>query len=437
MDSSDDKDKNTQKPSEQKAMRDFFATSCLQAAVMLQKALGLDEENYLHIAGHAFADSRSYYLYGVLDEVIKASISIRRWDEFLGDPEKEKEGHQKKDDHITRVVTESVIDEQHLWVRKLSEILCDMILFSTANEQAHYRLFLACKQLDAYIGLQGDFKEFFGCESFNVKTTIILLFDIIERLSPSIDLNREWFLKSKIDRKKPPAPGFIFSSARKRYKLALEAGTPDQRITLGASYENVHGVSSRSIHPNIGGPIREVTLDEVRTNLFRVGMLAQHICVMGFKLAGVKPSGVAAQLEEALSGASTASIHLDSVYGKDLDVGDIVFAYGLDLCQVTEKVKTKYGYTSYKVRYLSPPLLPEVPEDWFPARYVHLVWGKKKIRTYLVDLFRKNGAPTDIIKKIEGISEEELINYMAGFITELRNAGVLGHFIASMVKKKD
>ena len=42
--------------------------------------------------------------------------------------------------------------------RKLTEILLNLILLSTTNEQEFFQLYLACTELNACIGLQADFE---------------------------------------------------------------------------------------------------------------------------------------------------------------------------------------------------------------------------------------------------------------------------------------
>jgi hypothetical protein len=111
-------------------------------------------------------------------------------------------------------------------------------------------------------------------------------------------------------------------------------------------------------------------------------------------------TGDAEFIDKIFKAGTDARKLLRSVYGKELEVGDIVFAYGKDLCIVVDKSKSEYGYTSYKVRYLSPPLLSEVPEDWFPARYVHLVWPKKGLRDLVLQACESQGLPTETVRSM-------------------------------------
>src|SRR5687767_9351554 len=107
----------------------------------LQKRLAVDETGYLRVVGHAHADARAYYLYGVLDEVMKTSVAGIRWQEFIDEPadvSEKKKGESADAAHVGRLVEESVVDEQEMWVRKLTELLVDVVLFGTTNEQEFY-----------------------------------------------------------------------------------------------------------------------------------------------------------------------------------------------------------------------------------------------------------------------------------------------------------
>src|SRR5205823_117629 len=49
--------------------------------------------------------------------------------------------------------------------------------------------------------------------------------------------------------------------------------------------------------------------------------------------------------------------------------GDLVIVFG-ELAEVLEVRAGPLGYESYKVKYLSKPLLEDIPEDWHIAQHV-------------------------------------------------------------------
>lgn len=416
-----------------KAKRSFFSGVALRGAVALQKALGINEDTFRMVCGHALQDSRSFYLYGVLDEVLKAGTAMLRWEELLQNPDKRQEeqvDQKEHGGHLIHVIREAVQDEQYLWARKLAELLCDLILFESTNSLEHFRLFLACEHLDAYLGLQRDFQEFFACKNLNAGTSITSLLDIVKQCAKSIDLKNVWFLNDSLDWGKPLKPGSLFRSSRLRYKLALKKSNPDQKLTLGMSYEHGYSVPSRSIHANIGGPRVEITLKEIDRAFSHVAMSCILVILQAHKVAGIGLSGDAMVMNKIFESGTDAKKIVESIYCKELEVGDLVFAYGKDLCIVTDKKKSEYGYSSYKVRYLSQAPLPEVPEDWFPARYVHLVGSRKDLREQLLKVFKEQNFPPAAIEKLRQMPDKDLLDQMASTALKAFNEGAFDHLFS-------
>jgi hypothetical protein len=419
------------KQNDSKEMRSFLSGVTLRGAVTLQKALGINDETFRMVSGHALQDSRAFYLYGVLDEVLKAATAMLRWDGFLQNTEENEKEDKELADHITRVVQEAVQDEQHLWSRKLSELLCDLILFDATNSDEHFRLFLSCEHLDAYLGLQRDFQEFFGCKNLNAAMSIDSCLNIVKQCGKSIDLENVWFLNHSIDWNKISKPGRLFRSSRIRYKLALQKSSPDQKLTLRISYEHGYSVPSRSIHANIGGPLVKTTLKDIEIAFSHVAMSCILVILQVHKLTGVELLGDALLMNKVFEAGTDARNIVESIYGKDLEIGDLVFAYGKDLCIVTDKEKSEYGYSSYRVRYLSPAPLPEVPEDWFPARYVHLVVPRKSLREQLLKIFTEQNLPSVAIERLHQMTEKDLLDQMAATALKAFNEGAFDHLFST------
>ncbi len=405
--------------------RDLFVGIVIRAAVTLQKALPINEETFLGVSGSSYHDSRTYYLYGVLDEVLKLATAMLRWEGFLSDSDKsELEAIQQKEHgpHMMRVTREGLMDEQHLWLRKLVELLSDLLLFESTNTQEHYRLFLTCELLDAYLGLQRDFMEFFSCQNLNAQESIKLFRSTVEECGKSVDLKKVWFLNHSTNWDKPLKAGNQFCSTRARYKLALQQADANQKITLGVSYENAYATPSRSIHANIGGPSLEISQSTARALSSHVILLCTQIILQAHKLADVPLTGDAEFVNNLIKTQADATEALNSITSKELDVGDIVFAYGEDLCVVTDKSRSEYGYTSYRVKYLTTPLLPEIPEDWYPARYVRLVCPHKKVREELIRIF-ETYLPTHV-EKIRALPDKDLLSLMAQGALQLYKEGI-------------
>lgn len=443
-----DKDTNLDKrpvpPSDEAEARErrrFFATGAIQAAESLRKSLGISEDHYRGTFGYNQHDARAYFLYGCLEEVFKVSTASIRWEEFMNDPDEavkaNEEAENEKQRHISRVVLEAVLDEQEMWRRKLNEFLADLILFAITNEQAYYQLYLACRLLDAYLGLQKDFEHFFACRSRNADWTIADLVRTILALQLRVDTSKLWFLRKPLAEGKVPKPGMLFCSVRRRFMQALELAKPDQRLIFGVSYEVAHSVPSRSIHASIGGPAHEKPgRAEVDRNIGHVGLLALHVVMAAHRLAGVELAGAVQELLGALA-RSDAPRMFYAVHQAEFAIGDIVTAYGRDVCEVVAMATSKYGYTSYKVRYITRPPLPEVPEDWFPARYVHLMFSRADLRKRIAEAFRAVGASPEDVGRVETVSEEDLSRVITKTFRELESTGLLGRLFRRQASRVD
>ena len=141
-------------------------------------------------------------------------------------------------------------------------------------------------------------------------------------------------------------------------------------------------------------------------------------------LTGIKPEGESAQVVDALRRSEGAD-RFRRTFQRELDVGDIVFAYG-DLCQIVEAAKSKHGNTSFKVRYLIRAALPGVGEDWFPNRYIRLLYRRRDIKPAMVGVLRRTGATEAQVAEFERLGDEQVAEILAKTFTQLEKDGVLG-----------
>lgn len=162
-----------------------------------------------------------------------------------------------------------------------------------------------------------------------------------------------------------------------------------------------------------------------------------HVVVCSYHLSGIEPKGIAAQLTRNFLGGGNNASKIMGSYQKEFGVGDIVFAYGDDLCQIMERAQSKYGYTSYRVKYLTRPPLPEVKEDWFPAQYIRLVYPKKGLREAMVSLLQKHGESEEILKGFREMPEENISDCLAKLFIELEKEGILEIMLARRIEAKN
>lgn len=402
---------------------DFTITMALKDAINLQKELGLDERNYFGVAGFSHADARAYYIYGILDEVIKVATSMIRWRELLSG--EDKPCVDEEDQHIRRVIIESVIDEQMMWQRKLVEALCNLICFVNTNEQELYRALLLATDIDAFVGKQADFKEFYSCESNNIKESLKHSWKRLKQIADKTDRNKLWFLRDDVLRRTPDnfRSGQIIESFRRRYKIALVSSDEPLKLVLGVSYESGYSVSSKSIHISVGAPRIQKDVEEVRVNMSHISLLLPHILIKGHELCGIKEKGVLEKVKKCFRESNAPDL-IKNIYQRDHEIGDLVLAYG-DFAEITDCKKSKYGYCAYKIKYLSRPPIEHITEDWFPAEYVTRVARKRMAKEF----FRRNLPRNDIGKKvlemIDKMPDDRIYDSMRNILKTFADAGVL------------
>lgn len=412
------------------ADENLLSRLALRSATTLRASLGIDETFYRFTAGLSVGDPRGYYLYGVLDEAVKACTACIRLEELLSDEDEDDAPSGVDPDEaarLERLVTESVADEQSLWLRKLSEHLVDLICFTETNEQEQYRGFLAAAQLAAYLRLQQDFRDFHACESENVNSTIGLC---IQRLHPLVAQQRPWYLNERLNLEAEVRLGTpVFAPFRPRYKQALQLATQGEKVQLGVSYENSYSRNSRSLHANVGGVRYDVARDDLRRNATHIQLLAAQVVVRAYELTGHEPTDLAETLVNVLGGDLTdAGDLLRARHVRDHEVGDLVLAYG-DLAEILERAESEFGYASYKVRYLSRPPIPEILEDWFPAEYVQRIARKRGARDFYRGNLERSDRWRSELELLMSMTDDQLYESMRRFFTEMANHGMLDELL--------
>lgn len=122
-----------------------------------------------------------------------------------------------------------------------------------------------------------------------------------------------------------------------------------------------------------------------------------HIALMGAfaldrcrKLLNIRSrSDTGALISKIIKGAFSAEF-FEQYTRPSIAIGDFVSVFG-DLCEVVGSAKSKFGYKSFKVRYLSPPPIAEQKEDWFPAINVKKQIDVKDLRDGVLELLSLPG----------------------------------------------
>jgi len=334
---------------------EFFISQPLKLTERFMKKIYADDQFYRQARYALVADARSLHLYGCARQVRKACISLIEKQDFVKEPvDKEPQSSTSQEAALDREIIEAVYDEQNLWIRKLIEILVNLINFQNTNSNEAYRIFLSAENLDLFLGKQKDFKDFYAFTSGNVDSSIQGYAERIENDLKTLGFKSIWFLDGgRLKAQIPP----VFSSILSRYKRALPLATDDERLVLGATYHHVFSMASLSAHGSIGSLPVEINLQNTKTNVAHISILSQHIMSRANSLMGFEEPQ---SIEKLTAGRSNAP-DLMKKYKRRFEVGDLVLAYG-DLAEVLEIKESQFGYTSYKVKYLHKPPLPDLPE---------------------------------------------------------------------------
>ena len=184
-------------------------------------------------------------------------------------------------------------------------------------------------------------------------------------------------------------------------------------------------------------PLRVINKNTVRANINHSIILLLHIIKVACDLAGINPENDIKFVKDLIEHhEGSAPEMLDAIHNKDLGIGDLVAAYGLDLGLIVDQSESQYGYKSYKVRYLTRPLLEEIPEDWFPARYIHEIIPRKTLRDNIITVLQSSGADEVLIQRIKTLNEEELDSSLKKLIQEMERDGTLEQFFMAATENK-
>ena len=393
-----------------------MAAKLSRAANELKEELSINEASFRILAPQAHSKARDYFVFEALDEVQKAVVEIFQTQELVGGETPE------PDDALTRIVAESAGDGIALCQRKLMETLADLIGFAATPEDAYFRDCLLHAQLAQQLAAQHDLLHFYGAKSLNLAHQIDGLTTEIEALEVNdLDPGKAWyrwrlapFEPSKL------APGRVSASFSRRFELALTLATDAERASLGFTYAQGFGRTSANIHAHPGGLELGADMPSVNSDIKATIVIALSVLTRCQETVGIVPSGVNAWFSDLVANnEGPGLIQQEQLHGSAA-VGDIVMAYDR-LAQVLEIAEGSTGYRSFRVRYLSQPPLPEIPEDWHIAQHVKVVLDPERTRAMVEG--QASADPGRGTEKLLALSEHELMSAIGESIAAGEQAG--------------
>jgi hypothetical protein len=421
-----------------KELDEVGASQLLKLAHNLKAVLKIDESSYRYIANIGHSDARSFYLYAIISEIMKVATVNMRVLEFLRDSEEEERfkitkikhvGNTTKDDEelINRAVLEGFINEQNLWRRRLSECLVDLICFTETNEQPYFKLFIAANELSDVLYAIKDFLEFFECKTSNSEKSALDLLKIVNEVIEKTDKNKRWFLKKACSFDKLPQNPDFLENHRERFKKAILLANKGEKVILGFTYQVGYGGASESMHFGTEGPSYwNLNFGYLKSGIFAISILGMHILHRVYQIVDIKPTKAGEGIFDTIVNGSGASDAFFLSVVKDHDIGDLVSVGGNDLSEILDIKTSKYGYKAYKVHYLVNPLLHDVFEEWWPARYIQKrIMKKNKARQFFEDMLKREPNKKEEIKMILAMPDEFIFDSMKKVFIDLAKLGIL------------
>jgi len=406
--------------------RDFFVRAPFRAAGNLLKKLSIKEDEYHNIVETCRKKPREYYVYGIIDEIIKAGSSAMRWEEFLKTTDSPDNAINT---HEGRLINEAVIDEQNMWIRKLSEILVDEIIFSKYNNEHFYLGYLTAIALDNNLAIQKDINEFYNSRNDSLQQSINRDLEILSAIQAKTKCKPLPHLEIIISKSSIPYPGKVFLSFRRRLLKAFEIVSDNERLALNVTYGIGYGRWSRSLHGKVYGPM---TIKRANT----IDSLLNHMAIIGFnilhrahELLGLDPSGINKQISNYLRYTSNAP-ELIKLHKKDYEVGDLAVTND-GLGQIVKFTTSKYGYKAYKIEYLSRLDLRKIRQDWFPAIDIKRIAKRKDTKLFWKKNLEKSELGKQVWVKIKDVSDDKCFEMLKSFLTDLANVNILKHILKS------
>jgi len=356
----------------------FDAIICLAIPQEIRKKLKYSDADFeLGLKNILLKDSKLFYCYWILNEIEKVGTNIVRIKKIFKDELK----NIQEDKPLHKNIINAIIDEQHLWIRKLTEILCECINFSYIKDEVYFEHYILTQRHQAYLRRKSSYKDFFDCNRCRDNKKIFKLEKRIKEIENSrvFDIKKAWYLRSKKSFSARKGKEIsAHASFQEILKESLKCATKTQKLILGIGYENYSRLS-RSVHPNIGGPTYRFSEEIINTNFGYIGLLSGHILLSIKTILNLRPKkGWLKKLKIALINNPYSKRLYDGLMKKDIRKGDFVIADN-EICEVIKITKNEFGYRSFTVLFLERPERHPCKKDDYLGHELRLVAKRKKL----------------------------------------------------------
>lgn len=390
----------------------------IRAADEIRNRLSIGESDFNFLSRAHNSRGRNHYIYAMSDEIEQVAMALMLNQDSLS----EAPDSQPNDDlgqRLARNALSVIESEQSLHIRRLIEILINLINFSQTNSNEYYDHYLLYKELDQRRKRKADFAFYFNCENLNNQAAIDLLKRSITSAESKLQLNKCWYLQGN---NPPPNGNAKMATFMEYFNKALPIATKSERFALGLSYGHSYGETSQSIHLNSGGIKSKRSFDMLQSRRGEIWLLATLCLYRCRRLLNIRSrKDIGADISRVIKQLNASGFY-NQLTQPNITKGDFVIVFD-SLCEVIGSIKSKFGYKSFKVRYLTRPPIPEIKEDWYPAINVRKQFDGKDLRDGVLELLRlPDGRPAKLNSRVlRKILRENVLKLWEEWIAAKRN----------------
>jgi len=333
----------------------IISNASLKAAVELQKEVFPKRQS----------DSRSCLVSLALEEIEKGHLIVLEMLEYLGeDPTnwKPEDSVPMLRKHMMNLLTERLL----LLIRKLAEVLIDLINFSDTDTDAAIAAYFLVEHIDYLFRELKNCDDFFGIKPRVIEEKIKSDAKKLQLLIDTIPETKRWFINMNNFRDGKPK-AFLSKPMPQKQVYALNLADASEKVRIGGSYDNVLSRCDAAAHFSAANETRyEYSGRDLMVHLVQLSFLEYSVLARCEKLLGKSPSQTTKDMESLLAKTNQETVFHGSYVG-NLSVGDTVTTRFGHTGIIKEIITGKNGYAILRIQYSGKE---NNTEDWMPVRYI-------------------------------------------------------------------